>query len=135
MPEDERGIPMDWSVLFVTPYAQDGRSIAGMLKDVSVPVVLAGNLAEAATKLRSGRFGVVLSEANLGDGTWLNVLELTRARGIELVVTDPFADAQFWSKAINLGAYDVLAQPFHRTEVHRVLASASRPKSLAIRAA
>jgi DNA-binding NtrC family response regulator len=114
---------------------QDGRSVAGMLNDISIPVVHAGDLAEAATKLRSDRFGVVLSEANLEDGTWLNVLELTRARGIELVVTDPFADAQFWSKAINLGAYDVLAQPFHRTEVRRVLASASRPMSLAIRAA
>jgi len=116
---------MDRTVLFVTPYVQDGRSLAKMLDDVSIPVVRAANLKEATSKLHAGRFGVVLSEANLEDGTWLSVLELTRVRGIQLVVTDAWADARFWAKAINLGAYDMLAQPFLQTEVCRVLASAS----------
>ena len=116
---------MDSSVLFVTPYLQDGRSVAKMLDDISVPVVHAANLTEAAARLETGRFRVVLTEANLEDGTWLNVLELTRAAGIELVVTSAWADARFWSAAINLGAYDMLAQPFSRMEVRRVLAGAT----------
>ena len=116
---------MDSSVLFVTPYLQDGRSVAKMLDDISVPVVHAANLTEAAAKLKTGRFKVVLTEANLEDGTWLNVLELTRAAGIELVVTHAWADARFWAAAINLGAFDLLAQPFNPMEVHRVLVSAS----------
>ena len=116
---------MESSVLFVTPYLQDGRSVAKMLDDISVPVVHAANLTEAAAKLKTGRFKVVLTEANLEDGTWLNVLELTRAAGIELVVTNPWADARFWATAINLGAYDMLAQPFSRMEVRRVLAGAT----------
>ena len=53
------------------------------------------------------------------------MLELTRAAGIELVVTSAWADARFWAAAINLGAYDMLAQPFSRMEVGRVLAGAS----------
>jgi DNA-binding NtrC family response regulator len=116
---------MDSKVLFVTPYLQDGRSVAKMLDDISIPLVHAANLTEAAAKLEAGRFNVVLTEANLEDGTWLNVLELTRAAGIELVVTNLWADARFWATAINLGAYDMLAQPFSRMEVCRVLASAS----------
>ena len=116
---------MDSSVLFVTPYPQDGRYVAKMLDDISIPVVRASNLTEAAAKLETGRFNVVLTEANLEDGTWLNVLELTRAAGIELVVTHAWADARFWATAINLGAYDMLAQPFSRMEVGRVLAGAS----------
>jgi len=116
---------MESSVLFVTPYLQDGRSVAKMLDDISVPVVHAANLTEAAAKLKTGRFKVVLTEANLEDGTWQNVLELTRAAGIELVVTSAWADARFWAAAINLGAYDMLAQPFSRMEVRRVLAGAT----------
>ena len=116
---------MDSSVLFVTPYSKDGRFVAKMLDDISIPLVHASNLTEAATKLETGRFNVVLTEANLEDGTWLNVLELTRAAGIELVVTHAWADARFWATAINLGAYDLLAQPFSRMEVCRVLASTS----------
>jgi len=116
---------MDSRVLFVTPYLQDGRSVAKMLDDISIPMVHAANLTEAAAKLKAGRFKVVLTEANLEDGTWLNVLELTCVAGIELVVTSAWADARFWATAINLGAYDMLAQPFSRMEVHRVLAGAS----------
>jgi len=86
--------------------------------------------------LESEKFDVVLTEANLEDGTWLNVLELTRAAGIELVVTDAWADARFWATAINQGAYDMLVQPFIRMEVSRVLAGAcSRPAVMKVHAA
>lgn len=127
---------MEGSVLFVTPFQHDGKAVAGMLNDISIPVVRAASLADAAAKLNARRFGVVLCEAHLEDGTWLNLLEITKIQGIELVVTDAFADARFWAMAINLGAYDMLAQPFHRTEVRRVLAGAAmRRSSLEVRAA
>jgi len=115
---------MDSSVLFVSPYVQDADSLAKILNEVSVPVVHASSLKDAASKLRDAKFGVVLTEARLDDGNWLDVLELTRRLGRELVVTDAWADARFWATAINLGAYDLLAQPFRGTEVRRVLASA-----------
>jgi len=120
---------MDPSVLFVSPHKQDGKLVASMLADISIPVVHVANVADATAKLNARRFGVALCEARLEDGTWLNLLELTRTRGIELVVTDAFADARFWAMAINLGAYDMLAQPFHRTEVRRVLSGASMWRS------
>ena len=116
---------MDSSVLFVSPYVQDARSLAEMLVEVSIPLVHASSLKDAAGKLRAANFGVVLTEAKLDDGNWLDLLELTRRSGTELVVTDAWADAQSWAMAINLGAYDMLAQPFSGTEVRRVLASAS----------
>ena len=116
---------MDSSVLFVSPHIQDARSLAEMLDEVSIAVVHANSLKDAVSKLRAAAFGVVLTEAKLDDGNWLDLLEPTRRSGMELVVTDAWADAQFWAKAINLGAYDMLAQPFRGTEVRRVLASAS----------
>ena len=115
---------MDSNALFVSPYVQDANSLAEML-DVGSTVVHASSLKDAVSRLRAANFGVVLTEAELDDGNWLDLLELTRRLGTELVVTDAWADAQFWAMAINMGAYDMLAQPFHGTEVRRVLASAS----------
>jgi DNA-binding NtrC family response regulator len=115
-------------VLFVSPFLQDARSLAHMLDDLPLPLVHANSLKDAASMLETGNFQVVLSEAALEDGTWLDVLKIARSSNTELVVTHPWADARFWAEAINMGAYDVLAQPFFDTEVRRVLTSASGRK-------
>ena len=120
---------MQSGVLFVSPYSQDARSLAQMLDDVSLPLVHANSLNDAANKLENGNFQVVLTEANLEDGTWLDLLRLVRPTDTRLVVTDPWADARFWAEAISMGAYDLLAQPFFGMEVRRVLTSASGRKS------
>jgi DNA-binding NtrC family response regulator len=119
---------MDSGVLFVSPYPQDARSLAQLLDDVPLPLVHALSLKEAASKLETGNFQVILTEATLEDGTWLDVLKIARSTDTELVVTHPWADARFWAEAINMGAYDLLAQPFLGAEVRRVLASASGRK-------
>jgi DNA-binding NtrC family response regulator len=128
---------MDSGLLFVSTSPQDALSLAQMLDDVSVNVVHARGFKDAANKLKNGTFQVVVTEANLEDGTWLDVLRLTRSLRLELVVTDPWAGAQFWAEVINLGAYDLLAQPFRKTEVRRLIASASsrRPDMSAYAAA
>jgi len=116
---------MDFGVLFVSPYPQDAHSLAGMLDEISGDLIYVRSLKAAARKLETVNFQVVLTEAKLPDGSWLDALRLTRPFGIELVVTDAWADARFWAEAINRGAYDFLAQPFQTTEARRVLASAA----------
>ena len=39
-------------------------------------------------------------------------------------MTSRAADERLWAEALNLGAYDVLAKPFDRTEVMRVVSMA-----------
>ena len=119
---------MDSAVLFVSPYPQDASSLARMLDAVPLSLVHAPNLRDAASKLEIGNFQVVLTEAILEDGTWLDVLKIARSSNAKLVVTHPWADARFWAEAINMGAYDLLVQPFFATEVRRVLASVSGRK-------
>src|SRR5215470_15549885 len=109
-------VPMQSGVLFVSPYSQDARSLAQMLDDVSLPLVHANSLKDAVSKLENGNFQVVLTEANLEDGTWLDLLRIVRPTNTQLVVTDPWADARFWAEAISMGAYDLLAQPFFGME-------------------
>jgi FixJ family two-component response regulator len=41
-----------------------------------------------------------------------------------LIVTSRLADDRLWAEALNLGAWDVLAKPFHVTEVIRSIRSA-----------
>ena len=112
-------------VLFVSPYVQDVCALAQMLNPASIAVEHAKNLKEAAAWMAKRWFPAVLTEARLDDGSWRDVLGLARRHQSELVVTDAFADVRFWAETINLGAFDMLAQPFHATEVCRVLASAA----------
>jgi DNA-binding NtrC family response regulator len=125
---------MQSGVLFVSPNLHDARSLAQMLDRVPLPLVHANSLKDAASKLEADIFQVVLTEAYLDDGTWLDVLGIARSTNTELVVTHPWADARFWAEAINMGAYDLLAQPFLGSEVRRVLASASNRKSAPVKA-
>ena len=98
----------------------------------TLPLVLhhVGTLQQARAELREEEYDVILTEATLPDGKWLDVLHLAREcpLEIEVIVTDPQADARFWAEALNLGAYDLLAQPFYEPEVRRILYNAcSRP--------
>ena len=113
-------------ILFISGSVSDARRLSHMLH--ALPVVLdhADGVQPARTKLRKEQYQVILTEAALPDGGWLDVLELARetAAEPEVIVTDPHADARFWSEALNLGAYDLLAQPFHEPEVRRILYNA-----------
>jgi DNA-binding NtrC family response regulator len=102
-----------------------------MLQSLPLAVDHAENLRQARTRLHREKYDVVLTERALPDGSWLDALRLVREgpRDPVLIVTDAQADARFWSQALNLGAYDLLAQPFYEPEVRRILSYAcSRPQ-------
>jgi DNA-binding NtrC family response regulator len=97
----------------------------------------AGTVRQARTSLLHQRYDAVLTQSNLSDGNWLDVLHAVRDSPYEtqLIVTDPHADARFWSEALNLGAFDLLTQPFYEPEVRRILhyACTQEPPALAAR--
>ena len=76
--------------------------------------------------LARNRYGAVLTESALPDGGWLDVLEEVRRTALasDVIVTRPVVDARFWAEVLNLGGYDVLAQPFSEDEVRHVLENA-----------
>jgi len=117
-------------ILFLSGHPEDARRLSQMLN--ALPMVLdhAESLQQARAKLQQKEYDVFLTEAALPDGSWLDVLHLAREcpHELEVIVTDPHADARFWAEALNLGAYDLLAQPFYEPEVRRILYNAcSRP--------
>jgi DNA-binding NtrC family response regulator len=117
-------------ILFISGRLEDARRLSRMLHALPLAVEHAGSLQQARNQVRQQEYGVILTEAELPDGTWLDVLDLVREvpPAAEVIVTDPRADARFWAEALNLGAYDLLAQPFYEPEVRRILSNAcSRP--------
>ena len=113
-------------VLFISGRHEDARCLSQMLH--ALPLVLdhVETLLQARAKLQQEDYEVVLTEAALPDGNWLDAMRLAREcpHEPEVIVTDPLADARFWAEALNLGAYDLLAQPFYEPEVRRILYNA-----------
>jgi DNA-binding NtrC family response regulator len=113
-------------ILFVSGHPDDARRLSRMLHSLLITVDHVETLQQAHAKLQQNDYGVILTEANLPDGTWPDALDLARQcnQELEVIVTDPQADARFWAEALNLGAYDLLAQPFYEPEVRRILYNA-----------
>ena len=101
-----------------------------MLHALPISLDHAETVQQARAKLQEQDYDVILTEAGLPDGGWLDVLAMAREvpQEVEVIVTDRQADGHFWAEALNLGAYDMLAQPFYEPEVRRILYNAcSRP--------
>jgi DNA-binding response OmpR family regulator len=59
---------------------------------------------------------------------WRKFLDITAVAPQRacVIVTAPFADEALWAEVLNLGGFDVLAQPLDRNEVIRTVEAAAR---------
>jgi DNA-binding NtrC family response regulator len=83
---------------------------------------------EAHDFLDGNQVGVVISERELPEGGWRDMLDdlQQRSEPPALVVTSPMADEALWAEVLNMGGYDVLAAPLDTEEVTRVVSAAAR---------
>jgi len=113
-------------ILFISGHPEDARKLAEMLH--SLPLVLdhADGVRHARAQLQLHEYDAVLTEGALPDGNWLDVLHLVREspREMVVIVTDKQADTRLWAEVLNLGAYDLLTQPYYEPEVRRILSNA-----------
>ena len=81
---------------------------------------------EALPILEGGGIPLVLCECDLHPGSWKEVLAALALLPDPpyLIVTSKHADDRLWAEALNLGAYDVLPEPFDAAEVMRTLSVA-----------
>ena len=122
------------SVLSVSPIDEDCVSLERIFNDSEWTaytnskwaLIARSTLASAVAAFRQNPFPIVLCEADLLSGTWREMLEqITLLPNLPLlIVTSPLADERLWAEALNLGAYDVLAKPFEKREVVRILSMA-----------
>ncbi len=117
---------MEFAVLFISPDNSDAANLSEMLEPARIRLDHVCDLEEARNMLAREPYGAVLTEADLPDGLWTDVIDLTYNLGVfpAVIVTRRTADDLFWAEVLNLGAYDLLAQPFDEREVRRILANA-----------
>jgi DNA-binding NtrC family response regulator len=113
--------------LFVSPHSEDADCLSQILGPLPVELDHVSDLEHARYKLRQERYPVILTDADLPDGAWSDVLDLAQSvsPSSRVLVTTRFADARLWIDALGRGVFDFLAQPFYASEVRRILANAS----------
>lgn len=122
------------AVLSIDPNDMDGHALERIFGesgcnariDARCALTACASLASAVCKLREEQFAIVLCSDDLTGGTWRDVWEhISLLPDPPLfIVTSRLADERLWVEALNLGAYDVLVQPFDAGEVLRVLSLA-----------
>ena len=86
------------------------------------------SLPAALAIIRAQTIPVVLCETDLLPDIWRDLLDqITRAPNPPaVIVSSRLADDRLWAEALKLGAWDVLARPFMRTEVFQAVSAAWR---------
>ena len=116
------------TVLSVSPTEEVHFSLQDIFSHSKWKLSKTHSLASAMAFLRTQKTPVVLCETDLLPGTWRDLLEqVTRAPNAPaVIVSSRLADDRLWAEALNLGAWDVLARPFVKSEVVRAVSAAWR---------
>ena len=116
------------TLLAVSPDHNDHQSLKDILEAEHWIVRGAGSCLEGCRLLRETKAAVVVCERDLPDGNWKSLFN--RVCSLEhpppVIVVSYHADESLWAEVLNLGGYDVLAKPFERNEVSRVMKMATR---------
>ena len=111
------------TVLSVSPIEEDNSSLEAIIGPSRWTLLKADKLPTALDLLQRHDVSVVLCERDLMPGTWIDILKHIQSTPHPpyLIVTSKYADERLWLEALNLGAWDVLAKPFDRSEVIRTV--------------
>jgi DNA-binding NtrC family response regulator len=110
----------------VSPHSENADRLLQILSPLPVQLEHVGDLEHARRKLRQEPYRVILTDADLPDGGWPDVLDLAHSVSphSQVIVTTPFADGRLWIDALGRGVFDLLVQPFYPREVRRILTNA-----------
>jgi DNA-binding NtrC family response regulator len=110
------------AILLVGPLDSRRGALRNILAPPRWEIREAATYAEAVGILNDRSIAVTICDTEIGDGNWQALLAnlQSRAHPPNLIVSSRLADERLWAEVLNLGAYDVLVQPFDRGEVLRV---------------
>jgi DNA-binding NtrC family response regulator len=116
----------DLSVLVASSCHEDLAWFEVVLRDTSCRFHCVHTVADAVAFIRAQRAVVVVSEPDLPDGGWKELLSrlIDEGHPSTLVVLSHQANERLWSEVLHLGGYDVLPKPFDKADVTRALALA-----------
>jgi response regulator RpfG family c-di-GMP phosphodiesterase len=116
------------SALLVGQYPEDRLLMHDVFRQLGWRLFEAQNRKRALECLGRNPVHVVIAESDVSGWSWKNLLDHLRrcVPSPQLIVASRTADDSLWAEVLNVGGYDVLAQPFNRDEVERVIAAARR---------
>ena len=116
------------SALLVGAYERDRQLVQEIFRKPGWRLFEARDRRRALYYLDRYPIHVVIAETEVPDWNWRKVLHDLHGlvQPPQLIVASRHADDRLWAEALNVGAYDVLAQPFERDEVQRAIESARR---------
>jgi DNA-binding NtrC family response regulator len=112
------------TVLAVLPSSTDRNSLGAIIRHSQWKLRFVERLDEVQEILKEEDVGVVVSDSTLPGGhSWKDLLSVVEATppARPLIVANHLADERLWGEVLNLGAYDLLAKPFHAEEVFRAV--------------
>ncbi|MGE5647876.1 MAG: two-component system response regulator [Acidobacteriota bacterium] len=116
------------SVLSVSPTEDDRVLLAHVFSHSNWTLEHVRSCAEAIAAAKRGDVGVIISAAELPDGSWHDIFNAVKDQPAppRIIVVSNLADDRLWADVLDLGGYDVLGKPFEQNEVIRVVSLAWR---------
>jgi len=110
----------------LSPHDEDHCALIHILRPAGWSLDSAFDCLDAIKSLEAESAAVVIVERDLPDGNWKSLHNqlIQMPFSPKLIVTCRLADERLWAEVLNLGGFDVLAQPFYAREVLRSVNSA-----------
>jgi DNA-binding NtrC family response regulator len=117
-------MPSRLRVLVTSSDPDNSRKLGSILSECGLDPVLTSTLEDSQSLLAKRDISLVFCDAQLADGTFRELLRLTEAARIPVVVASRVHETPQYLEAMRLGAFDFIAPPYRRSEVEHIVASA-----------
>ena len=106
-------------ILVVSPELEHRRALTAILEREGWDTMSASRVSEVEEVLARTDVNLVFCDRRLTDGTYRDVLAVTRSvsRKVRVVVTSRLADWDEYLEALHHGAFDLIASPCQPTDV------------------
>ena len=115
-------------ILVVSPELEHRRTLAAILQRDGWDTLCASKVSDVEEVLARTNVNLVFCDRRLADGSYRDVLTLTRSlnRTVRVVVTSRLADWDEYLEALHHGAFDLIASPCQPTDVVWAIIQAKR---------
>jgi DNA-binding NtrC family response regulator len=115
-------------ILVVSSAVESRRSLTAILDREGLDTICASRISECREILSTHNVNLVFCERRLTDGTYRDLLEITRQlpSSARVIVTSRLADWDEYLEALHHGAFDLIASPCQLTDVQWALLQARR---------
>lgn len=118
-------------ILVVSPELEHRRAVTAILQREGWDTLCASKVSDVEEVLAKTNVNLVFCDRRLSDGSYRDVLAVTRSlnRNVRVVVTSRLADWDEYLEALHHGAFDLIASPCQPTDVVWAIIQAKREEA------